>query len=177
MFRRQPVHQSPTLGRIVALLGSLFPLCASLPACGSGSQSGATTDAAATFATCESDKRAHPYVAGDLFPGKQGMLSVTLLDSVPGPPVKGFNTWRVQISSSANGAVVSNALSVSASGFMPDHNHSTDPIVVTPMADGQYQLDPVRLKMSGYWEITVDVSGQLGEATVSDSAVLTTCVP
>ncbi len=126
--------------------------------------------------SCANETRAEPYVAGQEKVGKQGALSVQLIESQPGPPQKGDNTWTLAVKTSA-GTPVAGA-TVNVTPFMPDHGHGS-PIkaitseLSTPAGAGQYRVTPINLFMPGLWQITVAV--QTGSGT-SDSAVFPFCI-
>src|SRR4051812_23392496 len=77
-------------------------------------------DADGVFATCATDDRAMPYQPGMRVMSRAGAFSVALVQSVPGPPVKGNNAWTVEVDDATTAAAL-DGLVVAASGFMPDH--------------------------------------------------------
>ena len=59
--------------------------------------------------------------------------------------------------------------------MMPDHGHGTPvnaEVTVMP-TPGQYELSPVNLFMTGYWEITLELTLPKGE---TDSVMFGFCV-
>jgi hypothetical protein len=145
--------------------------------CGSGDAGTSATAGASTgaFLTCATEKRAIPYQAGMEVASSLGLFEVKLLDSVPGPPVKGNNTWTVEIDD-ASGAPL-DGLTVSVSPWMPDHGHGTQPVVVTTAGSGRYDLAPVYLYMSGFWQVPLVIKSPTGATATQDEAIVPICIP
>jgi hypothetical protein len=125
------------------------------------------------FIPCTDDPRAEHYMPGMLKTGPKGQLSVTLLSSDPGPPIKGTNSWSVLVTDAAKAPQTGATLKVVP--FMPDHNHGTilKPMS-TPLSDaGQYKVTPLYLFMAGLWEVTFTVSTPTG---VQDAVVFRFCI-
>jgi hypothetical protein len=162
----------------LVLAASTVGLAASALGCGSGASVGADGSAAVTgdgaFLTCATDPRAMPYQPGLAFASAAGTYTVKLLVSDPGPPVKGNNTWTLEVDD-ATGAPV-DGLALDASGYMPDHMHGTTPMVVTAAGSGSYTVAPVYLYMSGVWQVTVNLVGAAIDAG-TDHAVIPMCIP
>ncbi len=77
-----------------------------------------------------------------------------LVSSTPAPPQKGNNAWVVQISHP--GPLDGATLSIVP--FMPDHGHGTAVVaVVTPTANGTYNVSPVNLFMTGLWSVRINI--------------------
>ena len=144
-----------------------------VPACHTG-MSGPTVDAENV---CLGETRSQTFVVGLDNPGINGVLDFKLMSATPAPPSRGDNTWVVQINqlaSGVDGAAFSGA-HLSATPFMPDHQHGT-PITVQITAmptAGEYQLSPVNLWMPGYWETTVIATAN----GTSDSTKFRFCIP
>jgi hypothetical protein len=69
------------------------------------------------------------------------------------------------------------------SPYMPDHGHGTS---ITPVATGEgsgdYQVAPLYLFMSGYWEITLSMlappsGADAGASGPPETVVFKTCIP
>lgn len=121
---------------------------------------------------CEADTRDEEFVAGMSKTGSADAYTFTLVDSTPAPPDKGDNAWTLELTD-AEGAPV-DGVDFEVEPFMPDHAHGTPKqVVVTPMGDGLYGLDPVNLFMPGLWEITVRAVD--GDTTL-DSVVFRFCI-
>lgn len=101
------------------------------------------------------------------------LIRATFVSADPAPPIKGDNVWVIEIDN-LSGTPLS-GLDVEVIPMMPDHGHGT-PIAVeiteleTP---GHYQLSPVNLFMTGYWQIPVDLTLAGGE---EDSVMFGFCV-
>jgi hypothetical protein len=101
------------------------------------------------------------------------LVRATFVSADPAPPIKGDNTWVIEVTD-LNGAPLAD-LSMVAVPMMPDHGHGT-PInaIVTALAEpGRYEITPVNLFMTGYWETTIDVTLAGGE---QDSLMFGFCV-
>jgi hypothetical protein len=126
-----------------------------------------------TFIPCTNDPRAEHYEPGMQKVAPKGQLSVTLLSSMPGPPIKGNNTWTILLADSAK--VPQTGATFNIKPFMPDHGHGSPATTVAkPLADaGQYTVAPVYLFMAGLWEVTLDVTTAAG---VRDAIVFKFCI-
>lgn len=105
-----------------------------------------------TESLCDRDTRADTYVAGLAKTGTK--MSVKLLDSDPGPPIKGVNKWMVEVRDETDTLMTGTQLTVTP--FMPDHNHgSSVKPTITELSNGQYEIDNVYLFMPGLWEVRI----------------------
>ena len=142
-----------------------------LAACGSGD---AGPDAPLD---CSMVTGVDTFVVGLEHHGAAGALDYKMMSVDPAPPIRGDNTWVLQINAMASGVVGSpvDGASLAVTPFMPAHQHGTPiPVVVTPMATaGQYMLSPVNLWMPGVWETTI----QATSGSTTDSAVFKFCIP
>lgn len=104
---------------------------------------------------------------------KTGLYAVRIVDAMPAPPRKNVNLWTVEFVK-PGGGVVQDATIDKVEPFMPAHGHNGiyDP-VITPMDNGQFEVDVINLWMGGGWQVKFDVTvdGQ------SDQAVVEVCVP
>ncbi len=84
-----------------------------------------------------------------------------LIEADPAPPSVGNNSLTVEIL--ADGELLSGiADDIHVTPHMPDHGHGTPVAVgIEELDDGQYRLSPVNTFMPGFWQITVEVSGEL----------------
>jgi hypothetical protein len=123
---------------------------------------------------CAKETRDDEFVIGLTKPGENSRLEFKLLSSDPAPPARGDNTMVLQLSTMAAPVTPVSGASMSVTPFMPDHEHGAGKTVqITPLADpGQYQLEPVNLRMPGLWEVTIEVDG-----ADSDRAVFRFCLP
>jgi hypothetical protein len=123
---------------------------------------------------CDLETRDDDFVIGLEKIGNAQALSFKLMSSTPAPPIRGDNTWVIQINAMAGGTAVDGA-SLLVTPFMPDHGHpagKTVEIEAMPEA-GQYQLSPLNFWMPGLWETTVEVTSSGGD----DVVVFKFCVP
>jgi len=122
---------------------------------------------------CANQTGADTYAQGLQKKGAQGLFTVTLLASQPGPPAVGVNTWNLQVRD-AGGATRAD-LQIKALPWMPEHNHGTSvKAAVTPVdTDGTYTVTPLYLYMAGLWQVTL----QLQTPTLAaDQVIFTFCL-
>lgn len=120
---------------------------------------------------CEVETRDDAFAIGLSKSGS--LVRATFVSSDPAPPIKGDNAWVLDFTD-LSGAPLAD-LTLVAVPKMPDHGHGT-PInaIVTPLADpGRYEITPVNLFMTGYWETTIEVTLAGGE---QDSLMFGFCV-
>jgi hypothetical protein len=156
--------------------------------CSAGSDSTDGSSSLSQFVDCTKETRATPYAPGT--PERTGQLAVTLIDNRPGaadaqnPPgswVRGSNTWDLEVRD-ASGQVV-DGLTIEAVPKMPDHGHGTSITPVTTDAGGgRYVISPLYLYMSGFWQITLNLSAPDSDGGSSsqlhpDSVVFNVCIP
>lgn len=139
---------------------------------GEDSEGGSDGTEGETEPVCPTEDRATPYEPGWVVEGRGGQIEVELIESTPAPPIKGDNRWHLRIRDLESGETVE-GLDVSASPFMPDHDHGT-PIVaeLSELGGGEYALEPVNLFMQGYWRVRIDASG----GSLDDYAIFPICV-
>jgi hypothetical protein len=120
---------------------------------------------------CEVETRDDTFAVGLSKSG--ALVRATFVSSDPAPPIKGDNTWVLDFTD-LDGAPLSN-LELVAVPMMPDHGHGTTINAVVTALDepGRYQITPVNLFMTGYWETTIDVTLAGGE---QDSLMFGFCV-
>jgi hypothetical protein len=165
------MRKANTLCALAGLLGSLAT------GCGSSAPQPMPEQDGAVFAVCANDTRGEAYTAGMSKAGKDGLLTVQLMSSVPGPPIKGNNAWSITIKNNA-GELVEGA-SIVVTPYMPDHSHGTSVrAVVTPMAEGGYSIAPLYLYMAGLWQTTLQIqsAAEGDKPAVSDSVMFAFCV-
>jgi len=150
----------------------------SLAAC--GQNAGGSPDAAGDdmFLTCDTDTRAMPYRPGMEVDSSAmpPVFAVKLLESAPGPPVKGRNTWTIEIDELSTGAPL-DGVALTVMPYMPDHQHGTTPVTVTPAGSGTYTLWPVNLYMSGVWQVRFTIVAADVAGGTTDTAVIPVCIP
>jgi len=126
-------------------------------ACGGGDDDDATDGTADGDAGigCREDPRAETFVANMEHAGTGGLLTFVLEDGAPAPPIKGTNTWNVQILDAAQEPV--SGATVTVRPFMPDHGHGTSVVPqVTAGQAGEYTIASLYFFMPGLWEVTIN---------------------
>lgn len=136
---------------------------------GAGNGSGATQLASQvddasldddTIVDCTSDPRGQTYAPGLAVTSQDGAMKLVLLESDPGPPVRGTNAFTVQVTDGSGANVAGATLTVTPT--MPDHGHTTTPPSVTANADGTYTISGLYFFMDGIWQISVLVATDAG---------------
>jgi hypothetical protein len=124
--------------------------------CSSGGVAGG--DGAPGTSTCATDSRGETYLPGMSQAGKNHLVTVKLMTSTPGPPIKGNNDWVIEVGDATTSAPL-DGLTVTAVPFMPDHGHGTPiKVAITPTGQGTYKLSPVNLFMAGLWQVTINLT-------------------
>jgi len=88
-----------------------------------------------------------------------GVVTASLVDATPIPPLLGENLWTVEVLSSGEPVLDANPdtdSTVIANVYMADHDHNIrkEGVMTSP---GVFEFPPFLLNMNGYWEITVAV--------------------
>ncbi|MEE9383780.1 MAG: FixH family protein [Nannocystaceae bacterium] len=139
--------------------------------CGCEGGGGDGENVASAF-DCADEDRAEPFTIGLTKAGE--IVDVSFVVATPAPPGKTDNSWRVLVVDKMGTPV--EGVEIVVMPMMPDHGHGTtkDP-VVTAVAGvlGQYDMSPVALHMSGYWEVTFELS--LPDMT-SDAVTFKLCI-
>jgi ABC-type glycerol-3-phosphate transport system substrate-binding protein len=175
----------------ISALGLLGASLLAGAGCGqSSSATGATSGSVQEQSVCAGDPRAETYVTDMEATATDSAIKMKLVDSNPGPPVVGNNTWQVMLLdengapitglSTCDPAVTGSNYTCQSPGivlnaWMPDHGHGSEIHPTgTPMGTpGMYELNPVYLFMPGIWTITVEVT--LADKK-TDQVVYTFCV-
>lgn len=130
-------------------------------------------DHGAASGVCATEMRADAYQAGMVKNGMQSQLSFRLVESQPGPPIKGDNLWMLQLLDGAGKGLSGAQLTVSP--FMPDHGHGTSvKAVIEDLGGGSYKLSPVNLFMAGLWVVTI--SATVPSSSKTDQTTFSFCV-
>jgi hypothetical protein len=131
----------------LALLGSLLAA-----ACGGSDES--SSPPPARVPTCQ---EADVYQRGLEKAGNKQGIKVAIVDAEPAPPqAEVYNKLRVRVTDGGGQPMDDVALVIHT--LMPEHNHGvTVPIKVTPLGQGEFEINPLYLFMAGFWEITVIV--------------------
>jgi hypothetical protein len=146
---------------------------------GAGGAGGSGPD----FIDCSAETRATPYKPGLAETSISGAWIVKLVKNtfavngaaLAQAPTKGTDTWTIEVDDAVTAMPV-DGIVTGVSPWMPDHRHGTTPVMVSAAGPGTYTLAPLYLYMSGYWEITVDLTSSAGGAP-TDSAMFPICVP
>lgn len=159
----------------IGLIAAATALGAPAIGCG-GDEDGATSSSSTTTnpgSVCEGETRDDTWAPGLSKQSAQGLFQVRLAAADPAPPDRGENSWTIQVED-ASGAAVDGA-TITVDPQMPDHGHgSTAVAVVTATGTpGEYQLAPVGLTMSGYWEVTITITSGAGD---TDTVMFAFCV-
>ncbi|KIG19020.1 hypothetical protein DB30_05924 [Enhygromyxa salina] len=119
---------------------------------------------------CAAETRADTYAVGLSKSGS--FVTASFVSADPAPPVKGDNSWVLSFSD-ADGEPL-DGLEIVVTPMMPDHGHGTAIVAeVSPTGTpGEYDVAPVNLHMTGYWEIAFDVTA----ADQQDSVMFGFCV-
>lgn len=126
---------------------------------------------------CAEETRDDEFAVGIAKVGDGAAINFTLMTANPAPPIRGDNTWVVELKQ-MNGGVAGNPIDgadMQVTPFMPDHGHpSAKTVRFEPTGTmGQYELTPINFWMPGLWETTIDVSSPSGDDTV----VFRFCIP
>jgi hypothetical protein len=96
-----------------------------------------------------------------------GTLAVKILDSEPGPPIKGVNTMNLEVTD-ASGAPVDGA-KITVTPWMPDHAHGSSVVPsVAPAGGGKYTVSNVYFIMAGLWEVKFTVQSGAAQPQEAD---------
>lgn len=100
-----------------------------------------------------------------------------ILDYDPKQLVVGNQSWLVELVAQ-NELVAGAARELHVVPFMPGHGHGTAVAVEVGEEDpGKYRLEPINLRMPGYWLITVKWTAEDAEGeAASESFVIDLCV-
>lgn len=143
--------------------------------CGMSSMNGDDEEIPTSF-NCSADHRSDTFAPDLEKVSDDGAIDFKLVSAEPSPPSRGDNTWVVQLNLMADGTAMEGIEGeISATPFMPDHQHGSPIHVEVAPVDGtpgQYTLEPVNLWMPGVWQTTIAVS-QTGGVS---KAVYTFCL-
>jgi hypothetical protein len=121
--------------------------------------------------TCEAETRDDEFAIGLSKSGS--LVQASFVSADPAPPIKGDNTWVLELEDLQGEPLT--GVTIVAIPMMPDHGHGTaiTTEVTALEVPGRYQLTPVNLFMTGFWEITLELTLAGGE---TDSLVFGFCV-
>jgi len=81
-----------------------------------------------------------------------GDVTARLIHASDVPPLKGFNTWTIELQSTAGERLDDYQVTWICS-FMPAHNHTAGPRLSAGDEPGQFVIERLNLSMNGGWEI------------------------
>ena len=141
-------------------------------ATGGSAGAGGMCNATSTACACQTDPM-DVYTANMAKTGLNNKLTFQLIQSNPGPPIKGKNDWKVKITDGSTAVGTGLAVRV----WMPKHMH--DSLTATQIsydsATSTFRLNPVDLGlMGGIWRISLTVNDSSG--IISDKADFDFCV-
>ena len=164
-WRQVPAALRPLAAGLAAALG--------LAGTGCGGSNAAPPIDSGPLYSCATEMRAVPYAPNLERTSDAGTYKAVLVAADPAPPIKGNNTWTIEIRDANNIPV--DALTVTASANMRDHAH---PPSVTPVATaaghGRYTVTPLYLFMAGLWDITLTLQPAAG---AKDTVLFPICIP
>jgi hypothetical protein len=175
MRRRPGRAPSGLLSRAFRIASIAYFACLS-QACSSNDEAGDDGDEGQGAPGCEG--RGEPVVVGMSTQSEDGLLTVTLLEGTPLPPVQGSNSWTVEASNGLEPIVDLGDEDdhVIANIFMADHDHNIRKRGIMS-APGVFEFADFSITMSGYWEITIVVEPDMPEnADDHEDAVFGFCV-
>jgi hypothetical protein len=150
--------------RWVSLFAVLALGCSQGPGTMGASQVAAQADDASTdedtLVDCTNDPRAMAYAPGLAVSSQADAVTVTLLESDPGPPVRGTNAFTVRVADGSGADLAGATLMVTPT--MPDHGHTTTAPTVTANADGTYTISGLYFFMDGIWQVSILVATDAG---------------
>jgi hypothetical protein len=148
-------------------------LVSGLAACGGGMGD----DDDGEVVNCDLETRDDEFAIGLSKTGDAGTLGFTLMNATPAPPIRGDNSWVIQINQMTSGAIGApvDGADIFVSPFMPDHGHPAAKTVVIEATGnpGEYEMSPINLWMPGMWETTIDATSAGGD----DLVVFRFCIP
>ncbi|MEO8703117.1 MAG: FixH family protein [Kofleriaceae bacterium] len=142
-----------------------------LGACGGG-MGGDDDD---VIVNCATETRDDEFGIGLTKPGDNGILQFKLTNATPAPPIRGDNTWVIEVDSIGASSAPVDGATMTVTPFMPDHGHPAGKTVTIEAAPdpGQYEMAPLNFWMPGLWETTLDVTSPGG----NDVVVFRICIP
>jgi hypothetical protein len=158
------------LRRTDAVLALLLAACASsLSACSEGAPSDSSGEGSsgagdiadpgsvpsATSGDCAG--AGEDFMLGMSKTTPSGAVTVAIVAAEPAPPLKGANSWTVQLSGESGEPIT--GASVSFTGRMPLHRHGLTALpLIRELDGGRYEIQPIILFMPQLWELSVVVT-------------------
>ncbi len=116
---------------------------------------------------CDEDTRDEAYEPGMEKATDNGLMTVVLEESSPGPIDIGDNDWTISVSDPTSGDAEAGC-TITAVPWMVDHGHgSNEPVAVETATPGTYEITGISVTMAGLWdtELALDCP-DLGEDTI-----------
>ena len=116
------------------------------------------------------------YAANMMKKGKNNIMSFLLVQSDPGPPIKGNNAWKIKVTG-ADGMPVSQGITIRV--WMPEHGHDSPskPTITYDNATGTYGLKPINMSvMGGVWRVSVTMNDNSDPPIPVDLADFNFCI-
>jgi hypothetical protein len=177
------VRRRRHLRRTNAVLALLLACASSLSGCSEGAPSGdGSAGEGSSGAGDVADPGAAPsgdcagagadFMLGMSKTTPSGTVTVAIVAAEPAPPLKGANSWTVQLSGESGEPIT--GASVSFTGRMPLHRHGLTALPLTRELDGgRYEIQPIILFMPQLWELTVAVT----QNEETEEVTFDVCVP
>ncbi len=110
---------------------------------------------------CDGEERVDAFELGLTKAG--ALIQASFVSADPAPPGKDNNTWVLAFSDLAGEPLTD--LAIIAVPWMPDHGHGTpvEAVVTATGEPGRYEITPVNLFMTGYWEVNMELTLSGGE--------------
>lgn len=104
----------------------------------------------------------------------QGLFQATITSNMNPIDINQTHTWTLHLAT-PDGEAISDA-EVAIAGGMPQHNHGfpTAPQVTENLGEGDYLVEGVRFNMTGWWEMTFDISANGQSDTITFNIVVQT---
>ncbi|HLK40923.1 MAG TPA: FixH family protein [Polyangiaceae bacterium] len=178
---RAPASSTETSGTPAAASGADNPSPAtstgdgtapSAPASASADDGGAAASEAGPSPCPSNDTSIETYQANLMQMGQSKQIQFVLVDSKPGPPIVGINTFTLRLLD-ASGNAIPSATFPTIKLWMPYMRHGSSVIPsVMSNGDGTYSIHTIDLIMAGVWQFTF--TAQSG--STKDTAMYTFCV-
>jgi YtkA-like len=107
--------------------------------------------------------------------GVNGLMSFLLIQSEPGPPINGDNSWKIKVTDASNSPITTDLV---VEPFMPEHGHPSTktPKVTYDATTGTFKVEPIYLSMSGKWRVRLKVTDPSDSTLDLDRADFFFCV-
>ncbi len=116
---------------------------------------------------CDEDTRDEAYEPGMEKTTDNGLMTVVLVESTPGPIDIGSNDWTLSVADPATGDPESGC-TITAVPEMTDHGHgSNEPVAEETATPGTYDIIGISITMAGLWDTELSLECPvLGDDTI-----------